>query len=685
MQKGQIGVSTENIFPIIKKFLYSDHEIFLRELISNSIDATQKLKALASVGDFKGELGDLTIRISLDKKNKTLTISDRGIGMTEEEVEKYINQIAFSSAGEFLDKYKNQLSSIIGHFGLGFYSAFMVSEKVEIITKSHKEGAIAVKWSCDGSPEYNLEETTKEDRGTDIILYIEKESEEFSEESRISELLKKYCRFLPVDIAFGKKKEWKDGKDVETGEDNIINDSKPLWTRKPSELKDEDYKKFYRDLYPMAEEPMFYIHLNVDYPFNLTGIMYFPKIKNNIEIQKNKIQLYCNQVFVTDSVEGIVPDFLTLLHGVIDSPDIPLNVSRSYLQSDSNVKKISSHITKKVADRLEEIFKNDRSEYEKKWDGLKMFIVYGMITEEKFYERAEKFALLKNTDGLFFTFEEYQKLIKENQTDKNKSLIYLYSTNPVDQHSFIETAKAKGYDVLVLDGQLDAHLINHLESKLKDTRFTRVDADVVNRLIEKDDLPTTKLSADQQEDFRPLVKALLPEKANFFVQFEGLSVTAQPMIITQSEFMRRMKDMSAMGGGGGMNFYGELPDSYNLVVNTDHPLINQIIDKKDKELEAELTKIKEELKPLETDLSEVEKEVKGKKDEEISVEQKEHKSSLEKKTEDLKAKREEVLKVYGKNQPLVKQLVDLALLSNNLLKGEELTRFIKRSVEMMNK
>ncbi len=685
MQKGQIGVSTENIFPIIKKFLYSDHEIFLRELISNSIDATQKLKALASVGEFKGELGDLTIRVSLDKKNKTLTISDRGIGMTEEEVEKYINQIAFSSAGEFLDKYKNQLSSIIGHFGLGFYSAFMVSEKVEIITKSHKDGSKAVKWSCDGSPEYNLEETTKEDRGTDIILYIEKESDEFSEESRISELLKKYCRFLPVDIAFGKKKEWKDGKDVETDEDNIINDSKPLWTRKPSELKDEDYKKFYRDLYPMAEEPMFYIHLNVDYPFNLTGIMYFPKIKNNIEIQKNKIQLYCNQVFVTDSVEGIVPDFLTLLHGVIDSPDIPLNVSRSYLQSDSNVKKISSHITKKVADRLEEIFKNDRSEYEKKWDGLKMFIVYGMITEEKFYERAEKFALLKNTDGLYFTFEEYQKLIKENQTDKNKSLIYLYSTNPVDQHSFIETAKAKGYDVLVLDGQLDAHFINHLESKLKDTRFTRVDADVVNRLIEKDDLPTTKLSADQQEDFRPLVKALLPEKANFFVQFEGLSVTAQPMIITQSEFMRRMKDMSAMGGGGGMNFYGELPDSYNLVVNTDHPLINQIIDKKDKELDAELKKIKEELKPLETDLSEVEKEVKGKKDEDISVEQKERKSSLEKKTEDMKAKREEVLKVYGKNQPLVKQLVDLALLSNNLLKGEELTRFIKRSVEMMNK
>ncbi len=685
MQKGQIGVSTENIFPIIKKFLYSDHEIFLRELISNGIDATQKLKALASVGDFKGELGDLTIRISLDKKKKTLTISDRGIGMTEEEVEKYINQIAFSSAEEFLDKYKNQLSAIIGHFGLGFYSAFMVSEKVDIITKSHKEGANAVKWSCDGSPEYTMEEATKDDRGTDIILHIEKESEEFAEEHRISELLKKYCRFLPIDIAFGKKKEWKDGKDVELDEDNIINDSKPLWTRKPADLKEEDYKKFYRDLYPMAEESMFYIHLNVDYPFNLTGVLYFPKIKSNIEIQKNKIQLYCNQVYVTDSVEGIVPDFLTLLHGVIDSPDIPLNVSRSYLQSDSNVKKISSHITKKVADRLEEIFKNERAEYEKKWDGLKMFIVYGMISEEKFYERAEKFGLLKNTEGQYFTFEEYNNLVKDTQTDKNKTTIYLYSTNPVDQHSFIETAKAKGYDVLVLDGQLDAHFINHLEGKLKDCRFSRVDADVVDRLIEKDDLPTTKLSVEQQEEFRPLVKALLPEKANFFVQFEGLTDTAQPMMITQSEFMRRMKDMSAMGGGGGMNFYGELPDSYNLVVNTDHPLINQIIDKKDKELAADLSKIKDALKPVETDLSVLEKDIKGKKDADLSVEQKELKLSLEKKAEDMKAKRDELLKGYGKNEPLVKQLVDLALLSNNMLKGEELTKFLKRSVDMISK
>ena len=474
MQKGQIGVSTENIFPIIKKFLYSDHEIFLRELISNAIDATQKLKALSSVGDFKEEIGDVTIRVKLDKENKTITVSDHGIGMTVEEVEKYINQIAFSSAEEFLEKYKNQVNAMIGHFGLGFYSAFMVSEKVEIITKSYKEGP-AAKWSCDGSPEYTLEETTKEDRGTDIILHIEKESEEFLEEHRLNDLLKKYCHFLPVEIAFGNEKEWKDGKEIETDKDHIINDTKPLWTRKPADLKEEDYKKFYRDLYPMSDEPMFYIHLNVDYPFNLTGILYFPKIKSNIEIQKNKIQLYCNQVFVTDSVEGIVPDFLTLLHGVIDSPDIPLNVSRSYLQSDSNVKKISSHITKKVADRLEEIFKNDRAEYEKKWDNLKLFIEYGMISEEKFAERAEKFTLFKNTDNKYFTFEEYKKLIQDTQTDKTKTLIYLYTSNPVEQHSFVEAAKAKGYDVLAMDGYFDAHFINHLESKFKDSRFSRVD------------------------------------------------------------------------------------------------------------------------------------------------------------------------------------------------------------------
>jgi molecular chaperone HtpG len=683
MQKGQIGVSSENIFPIIKKFLYSDHEIFLRELVSNGIDATQKLKALASAGDFNGELGDLTIRVSLDKKKKTLTVSDRGIGMTEEEVEKFINQIAFSSAEEFLEKYKNQLNTIIGHFGLGFYSAFMVSERVDVVTKSYKEGSKAVKWSCDGSPEYTMEETDKAERGTDIILHIEKESEEFAEENRISDLLKKYCRFLPVEIAFGKQKEWKDGKDIETDKDNIINDTKPLWTRKPADLKDEDYKKFYRDLYPMADEQMFYIHLNVDYPFNLTGILYFPKIKTNIEIQKNKIQLYCNQVYVTDSVEGIVPDFLTLLHGVIDSPDIPLNVSRSYLQSDSNVKKISTHITKKVADRLEEIFKNDRAEFEKKWDNLKLFIEYGMITEEKFYERAEKFALFKNTDGKYFTYEEYNKLIKDTQTDKNKSLIYLYSTNPVDQHSFVDAAKAKGYDVLVMDGQLDAHYINNLESKFKDCRFVRVDADVVDRLIEKDAVTESKLPASQQADIRPLLQGLLPEKAHFSVQFEDLSETSQPMIITQSEFMRRMKEMSALGGG--MNFYGEMPDSFNLVVNTNHPLVNQLVASKDKDLTAALAEVDKELDPVELEHTKLENELKDKKDEEISTEQKEKRQSLEKQMEDLRQKREEKLKTYGKNNKLAKQLVDLALLSNNMLKGEDLTNFIRRSVEMIKK
>jgi molecular chaperone HtpG len=683
MQKGQIGVSTENIFPIIKKFLYSDHEIFLRELIANAIDATQKLKALASVGDFKEEIGDITIRVSLDKEKRTLTVSDRGIGMTTEEVEKYINQIAFSSAGEFLEKYKNQLNSMIGHFGLGFYSSFMVSEKVEIVTKSYKGGA-AAQWSCDGSPEYTLEETTKDLRGTDIILHIDKESEEFLEEHRINELLKKYCRFLPIDIAFGKEKEWKDGKETETGKDHIINDSKPLWTRKPADLKDEDYKKFYRDLYPMSDEPMFYIHLNVDYPFNLTGILYFPKIKSNIEIQKNKIQLYCNQVFVTDSVEGIVPDFLTLLHGVIDSPDIPLNVSRSYLQSDSNVKKISSHITKKVADRLEEIFKNDRPEFEKKWDNLKLFIEYGMISEEKFYERAEKFALFKNTDNKYFTFEEYKKLVQDNQTDKDKTLIYLYSSNPIDQHSFIDAAKAKGYDVLAMDGYFDAHFINNLESKFKDCRFARVDSDIIDRIIVKDNLPDSKLSLEQQDDLNPVIQSILPAKTHFHIQFEGLSETEQPMIITQNEFMRRMKDMSALGGGG-MNFYGEMPDSYNLVVNTNHPLINQVIEAKDKKLGTELTKLNEELIPLKADKEKLETELKDKKDEEILTEQKDRRETLDKKIQEVKDKRTEVLKQYGKNNKLVKQLVDLALLSNNLLKGEELTNFVKRSVELIKK
>lgn len=680
MQKGTIGVTTENIFPIIKKFLYSDHEIFLRELISNAIDATQKLKAVASTGEYKGELGDLTVRVSLDPKKRILTISDRGIGMTAEEVEKYINQIAFSSAEEFLDKYKNQVN-IIGHFGLGFYSSFMVAEKVEITTLSYKEGAKAVKWTCDGSPEYTLEETTKSSRGTDIKLYIDKENEEFAQESKINELLKKYCRFLPNEIAFGKVKEWKDGKEVETDKDNIINDTNPLWSRKPADLKDEDYKKFYRDLYPAQDEPMFYIHLNVDYPFNLTGVLYFPKIKSNFEIQKNKIQLYSNQVYVTDSVEGIVPDFLTLLHGVIDSPDIPLNVSRSYLQSDSNVKKISNHITKKVADRLEEIFKNDRAEFEKKWDGLKLFIEYGMITEEKFYERAEKFYLFKNMEGKYFTFDEYKELIKGNQTDKNKTLIYLYTTNPVDQHTFIDAATSKGYDVLVMDGQLDMHFINQAETKFKDSRFTRVDADIIEKLIQKENIEDVKLSAEQQDDLRPVIKSQLKNEDHFYVVFENLSENAQPMMITQSEFMRRMKDMSAMGGG--MNFYGELPDSYNLVVNANHPLVKKVIEEKDAAVGESVNPIKAEIVTLEKELENVEKSVKGKKDEEIDQSTKDKQSELEKKIEDARKKKEEVLSGYGKNNDLVKQLIDLALLSNNMLKGEDLTRFIRRSVEMI--
>jgi molecular chaperone HtpG len=681
MQKGTIGVTTENIFPIIKKFLYSDHEIFLRELISNAIDATQKLKAISSTGEYKGELGDLTVKVSLDSNKKILTITDRGIGMTAEEVEKYINQIAFSSAEEFLDKYKNQVN-IIGHFGLGFYSSFMVAEKVELTTLSYKDGAKAVKWSCDGSPEYTLEETTKESRGTEIKLFIDKDNEDFATESKINELLKKYCRFLPNEISFGKVKEWKDGKEVETDKDNIINDTKPLWTRKPADLKDEDYKKFYRDLYPMAEEPMFYIHLNVDYPFNLTGILYFPKIKNNIEIQKNKIQLYSNQVYVTDSVEGIVPDFLTLLHGVIDSPDIPLNVSRSYLQSDSNVKKISSHITKKVADRLEEIFKNDRPEFEKKWDGLKLFIEYGMVTEEKFYERAEKFYLFKNNDGKYFTFDEYKELIKGNQTDKNKTLIYLYTTNPVDQHTFIDSATNKGYDVLIMDGPLDMHFINQLETKFKETRFTRVDADIIEKLIQKDDVEDVKLSAEEQDELRPVIKSQLKNEDNFYVVFENLSETAQPMMITQSEFMRRMKDMSAMGGGG-MNFYGNLPDSYNLVVNANHPLIKKVIEGKNSSVSESIKPFKAQIESIEKDLQEIEKSVKGKKDDEIDQATRDKQSDLEKKAEEARKQKDEILTNFGKNNDLVKQLIDLALLSNNMLKGEDLTKFIRRSVELI--
>ncbi len=681
MEKGKIGVTTENIFPIIKKFLYSDHEIFLRELVSNAVDATQKLKTLSNTGEFKGELGDLTIRISADAKKKTLTISDSGIGMTEEEVKKYINQIALSSAEDFVEKYKDKASAIIGHFGLGFYSSFMVSEKVEVITKSYKDDSKAVKWSCDGTPEYDIEEIKKETRGTDIILHIDDESKEFLADNKINELLNKYCKFLPVEIAFGKEKEWKDGKEVELDKDKIINNPNPIWTKKPVDLKDEDYGKFYKDLYPMSEDPLFNIHLNVDYPFNLTGVLYFPKIKDNLDIQRNKIQLYSNQVFVTDSVEGIVPEFLTLLHGVIDSPDIPLNVSRSYLQSDSNVKKISSHITKKVADRLLDIFKNDREQFEAKWDNLKLFITYGMISEEKFYDKAEKFALFKNTDGKYFTFEEYQKLIKENQTDKNKSLIYLYSTDKEGQYSFIDAAKAKGYDVILMDGHLDTHYLNHLEQKFKDARFVRVDAEVIDKLIEKDENKEVKLTSEQQGNLSPVFRSQLPETANFIIMYEGLTETDSPVIITQSEFMRRMKDMSALGGG--MNFYGELPDSYNLAINGNHPLVLKINEELEKKVGEEIGKINEKIKPIEKNKADLEAANKDKKEEEITQEEKDRIEKLDKKISQLRAKKEESLTKFGKDNARVKQLIDLALLANNMLKGEELSKFVKRSIELL--
>jgi molecular chaperone HtpG len=681
METGKIGVTTENIFPIIKKFLYSDHEIFLRELISNAVDATQKLKTMAAVGDYKGEIGDTTIRVSVDKKKKTITVTDKGIGMTKEEVDKYLNQIAFSSANDFLDKYKDQSSAIIGHFGLGFYSSFMVSDKVEVITKSYQDGAQAVKWICDGSPEFSIEDVEKENIGTDVILHIDKESKDFLEESKVEQLLKKYCKFLPVEIAFGKEKEWKDGKSVETGKDKIINNTKPAWTLKPADLKEEDYHKFYRELYPTGDDPLFYIHLNVDYPFKLTGILYFPKIKSNIEIQKNKIQLYSNQVFVTDSVEGIVPEFLTLLHGVIDSPDIPLNVSRSYLQSDSNVKKISSHITKKVADRLNEIFKNNREEFEKKWDNLKLFIEYGMITEEKFYEKASKFALLKSTDDKYFTFEEYEKLIKDNQTDKNKTLIYLYSTNKTDQFTYIEKAKNKGYDVLLLDGQLDVHLINQLETKLKDTRFVRVDSDVVDKLIQKEETRESKLSEDQKDDLKSVFNVKVKTKEMYNVVFEALDEKDAPVIITQSEFMRRMKDMSAMGGG--MNFYGELPDSYNLVVNPNHHIVNKISEDLEVKEGTRLHENYNERKRIKGEISFMEQEHKKKKAEEISQFEKDDLENLRKELTGVENARKVILESYGASNKVVTQLIDLALLANNMLRGEELSTFVKRSIELL--
>mgnify|MGYP000519601652 CR=1 FL=1 len=677
MQKGNIGVTTENIFPIIKKFLYSDHEIFLRELVSNAVDATQKLKTLASKGEFKGEMGDLTIKVSLGKD--TITISDRGIGLTAEEIDKYINQIAFSGANDFLEKYKDDANAIIGHFGLGFYSAFMVAKKVEIITKSHQEGAQAVKWTCDGSPEFTIENVEKESRGSDIILYIDDDCKEFLEETRISSLLTKYCRFLPIPIAFGKKKEWKDGKQVETAEDNIINETTPLWTRKPSELKDEDYKAFYRDLYPMSDEPLFWIHLNVDYPFHLTGVLYFPKVKSNIELTKNKIQLYCNQVYVTDSVEGIVPDFLTLLHGVLDSPDIPLNVSRSYLQSDSNVKKISTYITKKVSDRLQSIFKNDRKQFEEKWNDLKIFINYGMLTQEDFYDRAKDFALFIDTDSKYYTFDEYKTLIKDNQTDKDGNLIYLYANNKDEQYSYIEAAKNKGYNVLLMDGQLDIAVVGMLEQ----TRFTRVDSDVIDNLIVKEDKKAEVLEGAKQEALAHLFKSQLPtiEKADFHVSAQALGENVAPVMITQSEYMRRMKEMANIQAG--MSFYGEMPDMFNLVLNADHPLVKEVLAGEEAACGAEIAPVQKEMDEVHNRRTELKKAQEGKKDEEIPTAEKDEVNELDKKWEELKKQKEIIWAGYASTNKVIRQLIDLALLQNGMLKGASLNDFVKRSLELI--
>lgn len=685
MKKGNIGVTTENIFPVIKKFLYSDHEIFLREMVSNAVDATQKLKTLAAQGDFKGEMGDITVHVAVDSENGTLTISDRGIGMTAEEIDKYINQIAFSGVNDFLDKYKDTANSIIGHFGLGFYSAFMVSKKVEIVTKSYKEGATAVKWSCDGSPEFELEETEKADRGSDIILYIDDDCKEFLEKARIETLLNKYCKFLPVPVAFGKKTEWKDGKQVETEEDNVINNVEPLWTKTPSSLKDEDYKSFYRTLYPMQDEPLFWIHLNVDYPFNLTGILYFPRIKNNIDLQRNKIQLYCNQVFVTDQVEGIVPDFLTLLHGVIDSPDIPLNVSRSYLQSDSNVKKISTYITKKVADRLASLFKEDRKAYEEKWDNLKIFINYGMLSQEDFYDRAKDFALLKDTEGKHFTFEEYKTLIKDNQTDKEGNLVYLYANNVEEQYSYIESAKAKGYSVLLFDGQLDAPMVSMLEQKFEKSRFTRVDSDIIDRLIVKEDVKKDELSVEDRDNMTQVFSSQMPklEHAEFMVNVEALGENAQPVVITQNEYMRRMKEMSQFQPG--MSFYQQMPDSYNLVLNSEHPLIKKVLDDTKAACGETLAPIDDEIKSLEAKQSALKQLLDKKKPEELTQEEKDERQNTEKTISEQKEKRNSIIAGYAKNNKIVHQLIDLALLQNGMLKGAALNEFLKRSVDIIGK
>jgi molecular chaperone HtpG len=683
MQTGKIGVTSENLFPIIKKFLYSDHDIFLREIVSNAVDATQKLKTLASKDEYTVDVTNLKVKVSLDKDAKTITVSDNGIGMTEEEIEKYINQIAFSGANEFLEKYKKDANAIIGHFGLGFYSSFMVSRKVEIYTKSYRPDAKAVKWSCDGTPEYEITETEKETVGTDIVMYINSDSEEFLEEAKIEGILEKYCKFLPVPVLFGKKKEWKDGKQADTGEDNQINDTEPTWTKTPADLKDEDYRNFYRRLYPMADEPLFNIHLNVDYPFNLTGILYFPKIKNNFEVQKNKIQLYSNQVFVTDSVEGIVPEFLTLLHGVLDSPDIPLNVSRSYLQSDSNVKKISSHISKKVADRLSEIFKDNRDEFEKKWNDLKIFIEYGMLTDEKFYDRAVKFFLFKNTEDKYFTLEEYEKLIKDSQTDKDKKMVYLYTTNKEEQYTFVEEARSKGYDVLVLDDVLTPHVISQFEQKNPEKHFVRVDSDVVENLIKKEDSDKKELTWEEKQELSPIFQAVCPENNShsFIIDFRELGEQASPMVITRSEWMRRMKDMSQMQGG--MNFYGDMPDSLNLVVNTSHPLVKKVLDAKDKKLGTTLEQLAADIKGKKDEISNLEKAKEGKKEEEVPQADKEKLDSLNNELVKLEENKREKLTDFGKKNKLAKQMVDLALLANGMLKGADLDKFVKRSVELI--
>ena len=685
MQKGNIGVTTENIFPVIKKFLYSDHEIFLREMVSNAVDATQKLKTLAQQGEFKGELGDLTVHVSLDADKGTITISDRGIGMTEEEIDKYINQIAFSGVNDFLEKYKDNANNIIGHFGLGFYSSFMVSKKVEIVTRSYKEGSKAVKWSCDGSPAYEIDEAEREDRGSDIILYIDDDCKEFLEKEKIQQLLTKYCKFMAVPVAFGKKQEWSSEKKemVDTDKDNVINDVEPLWTKAPSTLKDEDYTKFYRELYPMSDEPMFWIHLNVDYPFNLTGILYFPRIKSNIDLQRNKIQLYCNQVFVTDQVEGIVPEFLTLLHGVIDSPDIPLNVSRSYLQSDREVKKISTYITKKVADRLQAIFKEDRKQYEEKWDDLKLFINYGMLSEETFYDRAKEFALFKDTEGKYFTFDEYKTLIEGAQKDKDGNLIYLYATDKEEQYSYIQGAKDKGYSVLLLDGQLDVPAIQMLEQKFEKSRFTRVDSDIIDRLIVKEDAPKNNLTEDESANLSQVFKSQMPkmEKTEFMVEVQSLGESQRPVVITQNEWMRRMKEMSRFQQG--MNFYAQMPDSLNLVLNSDHPLVKRVLDDCKTSTEETLKPIESELKGQEARLAAIRQQQDKKKPEELTQDDKDMKSECEKAVEEQKHKKEDVLNGFAAKNDIVHQLIDLALLQNGMLKGEALDKFLKRSVDLI--